>query len=134
MRLLATPAAKRARHDLRQSRRRLDRRLRPLPHDGARDAPAARLLAEPPDEVGQLALRKAIDEITRGDALLRVEAHVERSLVTKREPPLGLVELRRRQTEIEQNPIQRRDPMLSGNCSQFREVCAHRYQSFTNAW
>src|SRR5688500_9683372 len=109
------PAAERTGHDLRQSCGRLDRRSFPLADDRPRDAPAPGLFAGAPDQVGQLAFREGIHQVARGNALLGIETHVERTLVTEGKPSLRLIELERRQPEIEQDAVERRKPSLSGN-------------------
>ena len=128
------PAAERAGHDLRQACRGLDRRLLPL----ARRSPArcgdSGLFAVAPDQVGQLALREGIHQIARRNALLRIEAHVERALVTEGEPAFRLIELERRQPEIEQDAVERHDSSLSGNGGEIGEVGADRDEALGDGW
>ena len=62
-----------------------------------------------------------------------VEAHVERSLVSEGEPSLRLIDLERRQPEIEQDAIERRDSSLSGNNSEISEVGVDRDEALGDA-
>ena len=99
-----------------------------------RDAATPGLFAVAPDQVGQLALREGIHQIARRSALLGIEAHVERSLVTEGEPSLRLIELERRQPEIEQDAVERRNPSLSGNDGEIGKVGADRDEALADAW
>ena len=127
------PAAERAGHDLRQTCRRRDRRSLPLPDNRPCDAATPGLFAVAPDQVGQLALREGIHQIARRSALLGIEAHVERSLVSEGEPSLRLIELERRQPEIEQDAIERRNPSLSGNDGEIGKVGVDRDEALADA-
>jgi hypothetical protein len=63
-----------------------------------------------------------------------VEAHVERSLVSEGEPSLRLIELERRQPEIEQNAIEWHNPSLSGHGGEIGKVGADRDEAPGDAW
>ena len=68
--------------------------------DGAGDAAGESLFAQRADQRAELALRQAGDEVGGGFAVA-AHPHVERSVLAERKPALGLVELHRRDAEVE---------------------------------
>jgi hypothetical protein len=66
--------------------------------------------------------------------MVGIEAHVERPLVTEGEPSLRLIELERRQPEIEQDAIERRNFSLSGNGDEVGKVGANRDEALGDGW
>ena len=76
----------------------------PGPDDGPRDAPAESLVGEPVEQVRQLPLAPAIDEVPRAQLLPAVEAHVQRALQAEAEAPAGIVQLRAGQPQVREDP------------------------------
>ena len=62
------------------------------------------LLAEEAEDAGKVARLEAVDYVGRTRALLR-HAHVERSVGAEREAAPGLVELHRRDADVEHHPV-----------------------------
>ena len=83
-----------------------DRRLGARGHDGARDAARRALLAEFEQQIGQLAFRQRIDQIGGGRAAA-AHAHVQRAVGAEREAARRVIELERRDAEIQHHAIQR---------------------------
>ena len=54
--------------------------------------------------------------------------------MTEGEPSLRLIELERRQPEIEQDAVERRDSSLSGNGGEIGEVGADRDEALGDGW
>ncbi len=75
-------------------------------HDRPRDRPRETLLAERGDDGGKIAVGGGVDEIG-GAKTLAAHAHVERTVVAEREPAFRLIELHRRDAEIEQDAVDR---------------------------
>ena len=61
--------------------------------DGARDLPRGAFLAELEDDVGQLALAAAGDELRGALAVRRIEPHIKRRRGTKRKAAFGIIKL-----------------------------------------
>ena len=74
----------------------------------ARDAAREALLAVVENRVGQLALRRARDQIGGRVAAASVHAHVERLVALKTEATAGPVELQRRDAEIGERAVDER--------------------------
>ena len=77
-----------------------------LPHDRARDRPGMAFFAEGSDDEGEVAFARARDHVG-GVRTVATHAHVERPVEAEREAACGLVELHRRNPEIEHNAIGR---------------------------
>ena len=75
-------------------------------HDRARDIAREAFLAERLDDEREIALRGGIHQIGRARAVT-AHAHVERAVIAEREAALGLIELHRRDAEIEQDAVDR---------------------------
>ena len=82
-------------------------------HDGARDLPGAALAALEVEEVREVALVPAIDDVGGGPLALRVHAHVERPVELEREASLRAVQLQRADAEIHEQPSEGLDPQLA---------------------
>src|SRR5690606_9688606 len=96
-----------------QIERSRERHLRPPRHDGPCDSPRASLFSELENDVGDAIFIEGVDDIGRrgpllGSSLARSaeHPHVERPVSLEGEPALRLVELHRRDTEIEDNAIE----------------------------
>ena len=94
----------RAAHDLGQLTGALDALGAACLDDVARDATAAALLAVTPDDVGELCFVGVVHQIGRRLPVL-LHAHVERTGGTEGKAAVGLVELHRRDTEIERDAV-----------------------------
>ncbi len=73
--------------------------------DGARDPSRLRFLAVLTQDAPQLRFADRMKPCTEGNRRAAIHAHVERTLTRERESTLGFVELKRRDTEIEENPV-----------------------------
>jgi hypothetical protein len=93
--------------------RRLDRRLGPRVHDGARHPARRPLFAEAINHVGQLGFLDVAQEIGDARAPALVHAHVERFITPEAEPPPFRVELHRRDTEVGQHAGRSLDAALA---------------------
>ncbi len=76
-------------------------------HDAASDALGVPLLPVTGEDVGELGLRKRVDEIGGRDVELRVHAHVERGVVGVAEAALAAVELHRGDAEVHVDDVGR---------------------------
>ena len=123
-RMCATATARyRPRHDGGQLVGGGDRRARPGPGDGAGDAPRESLLSVLCDDGGQAVLRIGVHHVRRGEPrLVRVHPHVERPAGPIAEPAAGLVELHRRDTQVEQDPSSSIHSRFPDGLAQSREV------------
>ena len=100
--------AERLRHHRRQLRGPRDRLDLARRDDGSCDAPALLLLAEREQHVGDLAFAGPADPLGRAFAPGGVHAHVERTIILETEPALRLVDLWRRNAQIEQHAVESR--------------------------
>jgi hypothetical protein len=85
--------------------RRIDPALLPPFDDRLRDPAAEPLFAVFINDPAQIGLREAVYKFFRRQFSFLVHAHIQRSVVTEAEAPLGLVELHRRDAEIEQETV-----------------------------
>ena len=92
-------------HKLRQPGRRCERLPRALAHDGRGDPRSEALFAVDPQNPGELARGVGVEDVGRGLAGGRVHPHVERRVVRVGEAACGVVELQRRDPEIEQHAV-----------------------------
>ena len=102
-------------HDRREPARRVDGRVTPRVDEGARDPARESLLAVGKNRVGELALRRAGDQIGGRVAPASVHAHVERFVALKTEPTAGPIELQRRHAEIGQRAVDERHSAIVEN-------------------
>ena len=90
--------------------------------DRPRDPRGIGLLAEPPEQRGQLARVEGREKLGRGDAATRVEPHVERSTRSDPEAALRVRQLEAGQAEVEQQPVNRAEARLRRDRPQLPEV------------
>ena len=109
-------------HDLRELPRRRDRPALARGDDRRADPPGRRLLPEALEDRDDLAQGEPVHEIGGGGAPGRVHPHVERSVLLEREAPLGVVELERRDAEIEEEAVGRSQVELIEDLRQAAEV------------
>ncbi len=83
-------------------------RHRPGGHDGPYDAAGETALAVVNQQRHQVPLAAVVDDVGRGQRLTGVHAHVEGCVGPIAEPPLGSIQLRRADAEVEQGA---RDPI-----------------------
>src|SRR5271157_6030808 len=76
--------------------------------DGAGDAARGALLAEMEEHIGDCRLVLVAQNVSGGPTLAS-HAHVERRVETQREAALGLIELHRRDADVENDAVDRRD-------------------------
>lgn len=92
--------------------------------DGRRDTTRLGLLAELAERAAQLALVPAVHDVCRRDAEVRVGAHVQWAFRAKAEASPLVCELERGETEVEDDPVERRETVLAGHDVEKREVRA----------
>ncbi len=90
--------------------------------DGAGDAPAGRLLAEPPDDVGEVCFAVGVDYFVGGEGLAVVEAHVQGRLHLEAEAALLVGELVGGQAQVEQDAVDGHEVRLLADGRQVAEV------------
>ena len=73
------------------------------------------------DDVGQLVVRAAVDELERGLAALRIHPHVDGPLATEAHAAIGVVELGRADSEIGHQPVDLRDAAIGELLEHARE-------------
>ena len=79
-------------------------RLAP-PDDRPRDAPRPRLLAELAEDRGEGLLALGVHEVRGSQRGRPIHAHVKGSLAQKAEPAPGVIQLRRRYAQVQQDPV-----------------------------
>ena len=89
---------------------------------GARDAAGERLLAEAPEERGQLVLVEGREELGGRHAAAGVEAHVERPAGPDPEAARVVGQLEAREPEVEQAAVDRPEALLRRDRRQLPEV------------
>jgi hypothetical protein len=99
-----------------------ERLARSTTHDGSRDATCLGLLAELAERTAQLPLVPAVHYVCRRDAEVRVGAHVQWAFRAKAEASPLVCELERGETEVEEDPVERRETVLAGHDVEKREV------------
>ncbi len=99
-----------------------ERLARATAHDGGRDATCLGLLAELAERTAQLALVPAVHYVCRRDAEVRVGAHVQWAFRAKAEASPLVCELERGETEVKEDPVERRETVTRGHDVQKREV------------
>ena len=82
-----------------------NRFARPLFDDCAGDTTRKAFLAQRADHVADLVGSGSFEPLRGADAVRRIHAHVERTVLLEAEPALRLVELRGRHAEVEQYPF-----------------------------
>ena len=93
-------------------------------HDGGGDATCLGLLAELAERAAQLALVPAVHYVRRRDAEVRVGTHVQWAFRAKAEASPLVCELERGETEVEEDPVERRETVLAGHDVEKRKVGA----------
>ena len=103
----ARPAARAgdARHDRGEAPRGGDRLARALGDQGPGDAAGGGLFAVARHDRGQLARRERVHQGGGRGVLRAVHPHVERSVLLEGESPGRVVDLLRRDAEIEEDPV-----------------------------
>ena len=114
-----------ARHDLGQFARRRDCVVRPSPHDRRDHQPRLPLLAEHRDHPGKVARLHAVDDIAGGRPVVP-HPHVERPVLAKGKAALGLVDLHRRDADIEHDAVDGFMAVIGGKTVEVGEVCLRR--------
>ena len=110
-----------------------ERLPRATTHDGSRDATRLGLLAELTERAAQLALVPAVHDVRRRDAEVRVGAHVQWAFRAKAEASPLVCELERGETEVEEDPVERRETVLAGHDVEKREVGADEDRALAEA-
>ena len=80
--------------------------------DGAGDGARMALLAENENDVGEIALARRVDHVGRARPLA-AHAHVERPVEAEGEAALGIVELHRRNAEVEHHAVDFIEPRFA---------------------
>jgi len=93
-------------------------------HDGGGDATCLGLLAELAERAAQLALVPAVHYVRRRDAEVRVGTHVQWAFRAKAEASPLVCELERGETEVQEDPVERRETVLAGHDVEKRKVGA----------
>lgn len=89
--------------------------------------PAPGAVAEPAQEIGQLALGPGVHHVLGADLGLRVHPHVQWPLVSVAETPVALVELTGADPEVEEHPAHLVDAQVGHHLGQLVEAgLAHR--------
>src|SRR4051812_23940975 len=76
---------------------------RAAPHDGRGDASGVPFVAVLEEHTSELALRVRVDDVARGTPPRAIHPHVERTVSHVAEAPLGLVDLRGADPEVEEH-------------------------------
>ena len=135
MRVAAAAPTQGAGDDLRQPRRRLDRRPFPLVDDGAGDAPAAWFLAVAPDEVGQFPLRKRVHQVARRSSLVRGSKRMSSGPARRKaNPRSGSSSWNDERPRSSRMPSRGTTSAVASNRRQVGEVGLDRDEAFANAW
>ena len=92
----------------------------------AGDAPGHALFAISFDDAGQVSLRRRIDHVAGRAWCIRAHSHIERAISLKTEPAIRLVDLVRRDPQIEQNTRDRRDAPSGQDRAEIPKRCSHR--------
>jgi hypothetical protein len=93
------------------------------------DAAGEALLAVLAQDAGQLGAGIVVDHLGRGDPAGRVHAHVEGRVGAVAEAAFGLVELQRRDAQVVEDPVDRRQPEPVRHLGQVGEGGGHRDQA-----
>ena len=96
--------------------------------DGARNGAGSPLLAQMEEDVGELRLAPAVDDIGGRDPGFR-HAHVERAVGLERESALRLVELHGGDADVEDDPVRAREPGFGGVALHVAEAALAKRQS-----
>src|ERR1700722_5647083 len=108
-----------ARDDLGQRPRRVDGVLAPRLDDGACNTARMTLLAQCRDDEPKLALTGARDDVS-GARVVIAHAHVERPIEAKRKAARGIVDLHRRDADVEHDTVDR--AAAADDCLQIGEA------------
>jgi hypothetical protein len=93
-------------------------------YDRGGNATCLGLLAELAERAAQLALVPAVHYVRRRDAEVRVGTHVQWAFRAKAEASPLVCELERGETEVEEDPVERRETVLAGHDVEKRKVGA----------
>ena len=93
----------------------------PVGDDGAGDAAGGALLAEIKQDVGDR-LHVILAQDVGGRTSARLHPHVERSVEPERKAARRLIELHRRHSDVEDDPVRRLDAETSGDRVELAEA------------
>jgi hypothetical protein len=103
---------------------RLERRLDAATDDRSRDARRLRLFAVLGKDATKVLLSPGIHDVGRRLAKIRIGTHVESSSGTEAEAPFIVGQLDGREPEVEEDAIDRSEPVLAGQFVQNREIAS----------
>src|SRR5256885_4749559 len=101
-----------------------ERRFDAATDDRSRDARRLRLLAVLGEDAAKVFFSPAVHEVGRRSAKTRIGTHVESSSGTEAEAPFIVGQLDGRESEVEEDAIDRSEAMLAGQVVQNREIAS----------
>jgi hypothetical protein len=110
-----------------------ERLARAPPHDSGRDPSGLGLLAVLGEDATELALIPAVHDVGRRDGKVGIGAHVQRAFRAEAEASRGVGELDRRETEIEEDTVERVEIVFVGHDVTKREVGAGKDRAASEA-
>ena len=108
-----------------QLQRRFDGRFLTRPADGCRDLRCIALLAVIIENAAQLALRPGVDDRPRRERVVLIHTHIERGVRHVGKAARSIVELRRRNAEVEQHAVHGRNPKGIEDRVDLRKIGMH---------
>ena len=120
-----------AEHELAQVIGREERLARATPHDRSRDPAGLGLLAVLGEDATELALIPGVHDVRRRDAKLGIGAHIEWTRSAEAEASLDVRELDRRESEIEEGPVELRESVFARDDVANREVASDENGTFS---
>jgi len=118
-----------AEHEATEVVRGEERLTRAAAHDRRGDAASLRLFAVLGEHAAQLGLIPGVHDVGRRPAKVWVGAHVQRAFRAKAEASLRVIELDRREAEIEERAIELIEAVTPGHDVANREVAPNEYGS-----
>ena len=103
---------------------RLERRFDAATDDRSRDARRLRLFAVLGEDTSKVLFAPAVHDVGRRLAKIRIGTHVESSSGTEAEAPFIVGQLDGREPEVEEDAIDRSEPVLAGQFVQNREIAS----------
>ena len=100
------------------------------PHDGPGDPLGVAFLPVFPQDLGDLPLGPAVDDLVGGEGLGRVHPHVQGAFHRETEAPLRVIELERGHPQIEEDAIHLIDPLFAEYLLEMAEVALDQAASF----
>ena len=97
--------------------------------DAARDGTGEALFAVHLERMNDVFLRAGFEPLRGGGPRCRVHAHVKGAVEAEAESPLGVVNLRRGNADVEENPVDRRDAALGERFAHRREGSMHNREA-----